>query len=290
MKKVQEVLIGSTFTAMGAGDVNTTALAAGTMVAYDQDRDGVISTADRYFNIARADVDFQSIQSMDIQIGQIKRVTKRAYAAAVNQVTTLTIDPGDVANNRYYYISIAQANNPDYTQTFQQPVSIVSGGAATATTIAAQFAAAINANTSLPCTATSALGVITITCKTPYDVITVIKGDGLSVASVVAITVAPDPGSGTNELVRALEDACIAYKGNMNRVEFPVPYRSYVNAAAGYVTYCIEHGRRTDTENVNDEVLVNTIVCIDKDAAAGNFTNFEAVIAATGVTLTTITG
>ena len=89
MRKTQEVFIGSTFTAMAAGDVNVSALAAGAMVAYDQDRDGAITTADQYFSIAQADTVFQSRSSMPIYLGQIKRVTKKAYAAATNQQTTL---------------------------------------------------------------------------------------------------------------------------------------------------------------------------------------------------------
>lgn len=292
MRKVEEVLIGNTFTAMAAGDVNTTTLAAGAMVAYDQDRDGVISTADRYFNIARADVDFQSIQSMDIQIGQIKTVTKKLFAAATNQVNTLTIDAGDVANNRYYSIYIVQVNNPDFTNTFRQLVPVISGGAATATTIAAQFAAAINSNTSLPVTATSAAGVVTITGKTPTDVFAVVKLDNLSVASVVAQTANADPGSGTLPLVRQHEKLSYQWKGNVNQVEFKVDNRSYVTAAAGYVSYTIEHGHRNELDmgTFNSETLVTTTVYIDKDAAGANFTNFEAVITAAGVTINVITG
>jgi len=293
MRKTQEVFIGSTFTAMAAGDVNVSALAAGAMVAYNQDRDGAISTADQYFSIAQADTDFQSRSSMPIYLGQIKRVTKKAYAAATKQQTTLTIAAADVSNNAEYTIGIGRNNQPDFVNAFRQYASIISQAAATNVNIATDIVAKVNADPSLPVTAANGgTNVITFTSKSPVDTFTIFKAVGLSSASVVALTVAADPGSGTLAQVRAHELLSVEYRGNINRSEFTTPYRSYVNAAAGYVQYTIEHAERTDIDlsNTSNEAIVDLTVYIDKDAAGANFTNFEAIFTAIGVPVTTITG
>jgi hypothetical protein len=106
------------------------------------------------------------------------------------------------------------------------------------------------------------------------------------------VIVAAGPGSGTLAQVRAHELLSVEYRGNINRSEFTTPYRSYVNAAAGYVQYTIEHAERTDIDlsNTSNEAIVDLTVYIDKDAAGANFTNFEAIFTAIGVPVTTITG
>lgn len=292
MRKTQEVFIGNTFTAMAAGDVNVSALAAGAMVAYDQDRDGAISTADQYFSIAQADTNFQSRSSMPIYLGQIKRVTKKLYAAATNQQTTLTIAAADVSNNAEYTIGIGRKNQPDFVNAFRQYASIISQAAATATNIAADLVVKVNADSSLPVTATSAGAVITFTSKSPVETFTVFKAVGLSSASVIADTVAADPGSGTVAQVKAHERLSVAYRGNINRSEFTTDYTSYATAAAGYTQYTIEHAERTDIDlsNTSNEALVDLTVYIDTAAAGVNLTNFEAIFTAIGVPVITITG
>lgn len=277
---VVDVIIADTFIEPAAGDVDVTALTAGEAVAFNQDRDGAFANSFS-LQFAQFDSDNGSRLSLAIPIKRIQRVTKVAYAAATAQAITLTVAAGDVANNTVYAIYLVHQNDPEYVNKWRKRYEYVSDSSATATEIAAGLAAAINADPSrnkggVMWEASDLAGVLTVTAVgdrlTPaYRVVTtLVAASGFTSASTIATTVKADPGNGTYDIVKAIEDWYKGYKGNMNRSEFVTPYTNYATVGKTYVTYVIEWVPEISNSSLglNDGLPVTTFVYLDSTAAA----------------------
>lgn len=282
-KRVYEVLIGNTFVTPSAGALDPSTLTAGQLAVYDQNRDGGVTTADRYFHFAQADTNYGSRSSLPITILNISGITKTAYRAATNQVSTFTIAASDAQNSTVYVLEIVDKRNREYVNVPKYRYEFLSDSSATETEIATGFAAIINASTTAIVTATSSAGVLTLTGKSfamtgqstefEYFEITPLINGGFTSASTVATTTAANRGAGTYEIVYEAEDGYKGYKGNMNRVEFARLATYYATSTKTYVTYTIRHNRTIDVEesvnsNANKSLPVTSFIYLDSTASA----------------------
>lgn len=275
---VIDVIVGNTFVDPAAGAVDLTAIAAGSIVVIDQNSNGAVTAADKFFTYAQASTDGVAARlSKPIYIKGIRRVNKLAYAAATAQVSTLTVGAADVVNSTLYSIFLVDKSDKEYVNKPRKRYAVVSDASATATEIAAALAAEINKDEYRFVQASAAAGVVTLTgikrdsLSLAYETIfDVIPYEGFTAATVVAVTTSADRGQGTYDIASTLEEISKGYVGNMNRSEFVKLPTYYANPSKTYVTYVIEHEQPIFDQSLAAEKgsIMNTYVFLDSTAAA----------------------
>ena len=155
---VIDVIIGNTFVDPSAGAVDLTAVASKAIVAIDKNGDGAITAADTFFSFAQSSSDGPAVRlSLPIYIKNIRRVNKLAYAAAVSQVSSMTVGTADVANSTLYSIFVVDKSDKEYVNKPRKRYAFVSDSNASAAEIATGLIAVINADTTACVTASGAV-------------------------------------------------------------------------------------------------------------------------------------
>jgi len=202
------------------------------------------------------------------------------YAAATVLVKTATIVDVPVAGKEYV-IQIADKTDFEYVNKPRKRYAVIAAAGETIATLTVKFAAAINADPTKYCSATSTATTVVCTAvardvlskayETNFDIA---LGGTFTSASTVATTTPPFKGTGTYDQVSILEEVAKGYKGSMNRSEYVVTPPYFADPAKTYVTYVIRH-RRAVVEQAAaraGEDFVNTFLFVDStdaSAAAG---------------------
>lgn len=276
---VIDVIVGNTFIDPSAGAVDLTAVASKAIVAIDKNGDGAITAADTFFSFAQSSTDGAAVRlSLPIYIKGIRRVNKLAYAAAVSQVSSMTVSAADVANSTTYSIFVVDKSDKEYVNKPRKRYAIVSDASATAAEIATALIAAVNADTTACVTASSGgAGVVTLTGKKrdtlsqAYETIfDIIPYEGFTTATTVTYTTGADQGQGTYAIAAALEEVAKGYKGNMNRSEFVKLPTYFADPAKTYVTYIIQHDQPIFDQSLAGfkGSTVHTYIFLDSTATA----------------------
>lgn len=276
---VIDVIVGNTFVDPAAGAVDLTAVASKAIVAIDKNGDGAITAADTFFSFAQSSSDGPAVRlSLPIYIKNIRRVNKLAYAAAVSQVSSMTVGAADVANSTLYSIFVVDKSDKEYVNKPRKRYAFVSDSTATAAEIATGLIAVINADTTACVTASSGgAGVVTLTGKKrdalsqAYETIfDIIPYEGFTSATTVTYTTGADQGQGTYAIAAALEEVAKGYKANMNRSEFVKLPTYFADPAKTYVTYIIQHEQPLFDQSLAayKGSTVHTYIFLDSTAAA----------------------
>jgi len=231
-----------------------------------------------------------------IRVGDITSYLTQAYAARVEQVTTLT--PGTIVAGQEYTVSVILKSDKEILQARQnkRTYTVVAVTGETATTLVAKFVAQINADQASSVTA-SGTTTLVLTAKpvsadrlneteqqnvfdvfaSVIDPTTYPIGFPQAFGTIVATT-APSFGQGQYTQLVRLEQLSQGYKGNTNRTLFPAnPVISQLTAGGTYDVAVIESDNRHDTNVVVEgekHAPITTIVAVTAGASAGLFAIF----------------
>lgn len=296
--RVYKVLV----TAGGAAAATVAALTAGQWIIVKKDGTPYVATdtiaeGDK-FRIVVAAPNGSRIFSDLISLKDVKSYEKRAYAARVEQVVTVTLAT-PVAGTEYT-ISVIDKSDKEILQLRQnkRTYSVVAEAGDDATTLGNKFRTMINADVASTVTA-SGTTTLVLTAKTVantanivgeypaqyfFDVFSSAIADTSNAnalakkSGTVTYTTAPGFGSGTYEQVATLENLGAGYVGVTNKRGFPTPAGQKLAVPGDtYDLYTIEEDHLHDTNAVTTGKITvprTTIIAIK----AGQGTAFEALL------------
>jgi hypothetical protein len=196
-----------------------------------------------------------------LSLKNVKKYEKTAFRARVEQVIDVTV--GTPVAGQEYILTIIDLSDKEILQRRQnkRSYSSIATASSTATTVAADFAAQINADPAINVTASSSAADLTLTAdaiETTANIVgeyqpQVFFDAELAVADPqnyltkfgsVAYTTTVDFGSGNFDQIRTLEQRGQGYVGVTNRTKFPVEAGQYLSVAGtNYDVYIIEADR-----------------------------------------------
>lgn len=203
-----------------------------------------------------------------IKASRIKKFSKEAAVAKVEQVTTVT--PGTLASNSEYnltIVNIADREILSYRQN-KRVYTLATGDTVNLAASLTALAAEINRDQASSVIATASATVLTLAAKSEQDKVdkagiygkqNILKvsfykvetfGSQSVLQGAVAQTVAPVFGKGQGYQVRKLEDGQTGTQGYLNRTLFPAdvyPFGSEVGST--YFTYVIEDDNKVSTNS-----------------------------------------
>lgn len=293
--RVYKVLV----TTGGAQAANLAAITAGKYCILK--KNGTVYTAgdtinaSDTFTIAVGDPSGNIVFSDPIQIKDITSFAKQAYAARVEQVVTVVT--GTPVAGIEYTLLINDRSDKEILPCRQalRRYTVLATSADTDATIAASFAAKINADPASVVTASVSTNTITLTAKSVEtqanlageyykQIFFAVTLDAVDLYGfyqawgTVTYTTAPNFGAGNFEQVRTLEQRGIGYTGVTNRMLFPIESGNFLSVpGTNYDVYVIENSNRhaTGLETLGDaRTPVSTIIAV----TAGQGTALEAIL------------
>lgn len=276
----------TSLTDLAEGEVNVIDAATGAIVAAGKD-----ITDYPVIQIVRGGASSAHTFSAPIKGTQVKKWKGQSYAAAVQQVSTITI-PTNVVGYIYNVAIIVTSNKIWGSQRQDRRVFSYTATDTSASTAATALAALINADeylqginvpnapgAILTATTNSADLILTGNAQT-YDIVSgyeqntfdcmlEVKNASYTVVTHVSkvATTKPVPGSGTVSKVKDLERSLKALKGLDNFTMFPVPSGNTstdVEAAGTYDLYIIEHDDVHPSADLNGQIAspLRTIIAV----------------------------
>lgn len=291
--RVDKILVGT-----GAQAATVAAATAGQHVALvEGEANNTPITDQSVFQIVLRKQDGTLKYSGRIRGKDIKSVKVEPSAAVVEQVSTVTF-VAPVADVEYQ-VSIVNKSDKEILARRQdkRTYQVIAVTGETATTLAAKFAALINADSASSVVATAAAAVLTLTSKAKVITADATGQFGIqnyfSVGSLqvtesgpyqafgtVAQTVDPNFGSGTFPQVRTMEADALGYDGgSLNRTLFPIAAPSFDSVAGtGYNLVVIEYDNNYWSNSVVYGKVDSPITLVF--AASGATTAIETLFAA----------
>lgn len=285
----------------GSSAASVAALTAGQYVITKKDGTpytaGQTVSASDTFQIVVGDQNGQPVFSDPIAVKDVTSFAKRVYAAKVEQVSTVTV--GTPVAGIEYSLLINNRSDKEILPMRQslRRYTVLATAADTASTIATAFTNKINADTKGSIVTASVAGaVITLTAiniaatknlagdyydQIFFDVeLSAVDNNGYFQSfGSVALSAAPNFGSGNYFQVRQLENDGLGYTGVTNRTLFPVDTANYLSVpGTNYDVYVIESANTHETGSVTVgrvKAPITTIVAV----ATGQTAAFEAIIA-----------
>lgn len=230
-----------------------------------------------------------------VSLKDIESYEKTAFRARVEQVIDVTL--GTPVAGQEYELNIIDLSDKEILQYRQnlRKYNVIAVVGDTATTLAANYVAQINADTSSVVTAANTAGDITLTAKAVetvanivgeyqpqifFDVQSAVSDPNyyLTKFGTVVYTTAVDFGSGNFEQIRQLEQRGQGYIGVTNRTKFPVEAGRYLSVAGtNYDVYNIDFNRVYDSNSATFG-QVKSPVSFVLACTAGAGTTLESIL------------
>jgi hypothetical protein len=302
MKKVQDLLIGNTYTVLesstnakiplsnaganGGVGATSASLTAGQLAIVDPLNDlkdaGATSPV---VQIAQYDSKNSFRLSLPIHRDQVSTIVKRGFVAPAYRQVKIT--PGTLVAGKRYAVILEETSEEDFVP-ISRRFEVIAPTTVAADTID-KFVALINADAGASqivvaskTDANAKLAITSIYAVTQFNLgweVESSTGEMVATQSAVAVVTAGTIGSGTAAIISELESIYKGYQGHLNRIHLPDDVVNYSDPSKTYVVYTIEHKRPLESNNDNDVkgIPVVTTVAIDSAGAADFETALETV-------------